>query len=372
MDKVCGLDVHKDSIFMCILTESGEKTEEVFGTTTPELDRLRDVLVGHGVGRVAMESTSIYWLPVWRVLDTDFELKLVNPYFIRQLPGRKSDVKDAQWIAVVLQKDLLRDSFVPGPEIQQMRQYNRRRFALVRNQQRVEQALDMVLQRCNIRLSNYVSDIGGKSMKKVLKALSQGETDTDRLVALIHRRIINKHGKDKIRASLTGIISPADRDMLCMSLEEVELYEGQIKICEEKLLQLCKQYYEKELGLLQSVPGIKQLSAASIIAETGADMSYFQNAGALVGWAGLRPRNDESAGKIKGRKTLHGNKYLRIMLTQCAWGASRTKSSAFFRRYNNLKKRMNHNKALMANARKLLVVIWNILASKQGYLQNAA
>jgi transposase len=372
MDRVCGLDVHKDSIFMCILTESGEKAEAVFGTSTPELDRLRDVLVERGVGKVAMESTSIYWLPVWRVLSSDFELKLVNPYFIRQLPGRKSDVKDAHWIALVLQKELIRDSFVPGPEIQQMRQYNRRRFALTRNLQRAEQAQDMVLQRCNIRLSNYVTDIGGKSMKKVLNALSQGETDTDKLVAMVHRRIINKHGKEAIRASLIGIISCADREMLCMCLEETALYEGQKKLCEEKLVQLCKQYYPQELELLQSVPGIKQLSAACIISETGADMSYFQNAASLVGWTGLRPRNDESAGKIKGRKTLHGNKYLRIMLIQCAWGASRTKSSTFFIRYNNLKKRMNHNKALMANARKLLVVIWNILAKKQGYLPYAA
>jgi transposase len=319
-----------------------------------------------------MESTSIYWLPVWRVLETDFELKLVNPYFIRQLPGRKSDVKDAHWIAVVLQKELIRDSFVPGPEIQQMRQYNRRRFALTRNLQRAEQALDMVLQRCNIRLSNYVSDIGGQSMRKVIKAFSQGETGTDKLVSLVHSRIINKHGKTTIQAALTGIIKPADQDMLCMGLEEVELYERQIRQCEEMLVQLCVQHYAKELKLLQSIPGIKQLSAACIIAEIGADMSCFQNAASLVGWAGLRPRNDESAGKIKGRKTLHGNKYLRTMLIQCAWGASRTKSSAFFRRYNNLKKRMNHSKALMANARKLLVVIWNILANKQGYLQNAA
>jgi transposase len=366
------LDVHKDSIFMCILNEPGEKTEGVFGTSTRELDRLRDLLVEHDVGKVAMESTSIYWVPIWRVLDTDFELKLVNPYFIRQLPGRKSDVKDAHWIAIVLQKELLRDSFVPGPEIQQMRQYNRRRFALVRNHQRAEQTLDLVLQRCNIRLSNYVSDIGGKSMRKVIKALSQGEVDAEKLVSLVHRRIINKHGKDSIRASLIGIVSVADRDMLCMGLEEAELYEEQIKICEEKLLRLCTQYYEQELELLQSIPGLKQLSAASIIAEIGADMSFFQTAASLVGWAGLRPRNDESAGKIKGRKTLHGNKYLRIMLTQCAWGASRTKGSVFFLRYNSLKKRMNHNKALMANARKLLVVIWNILASKQGYLHKAA
>jgi transposase len=372
MDKVCGLDVHKDSIFMCILTETGEKTEAVFGTTTPELDRLRDVLVEHGVGKVAMESTSSYWLPVWRVLDTDFELKLVNPYFIRQLPGRKSDVKDAHWIAVVLQKELLKDSFVPGPEIQQMRQYNRRRFTLNRNLQRAEQSLDLVLQRCNIRLSNYVSDIGGKSMRNVIKALSQGETDTDKLMALVHRRTINKHGKAAICAALTGIISPADRDMLFMGLQEVGLYELQLDQCEEKLVELCKQYYAKELELLQSVPGIKQLSAACIIAEIGADMSYFQTAASLVGWAGLRPRNDQSAGKIKGRKTLHGNKYLRIMLTQCAWGASRTKASVFFLRYNTLKKRMKHNKALMANARKLLVVIWNILANKQSYLPQAA
>src|SRR6202008_511697 len=136
--------------------------------------------------------------------------------------------------------------------------------------------------------------------------------------------------------------------------QEAELYHLQIKFCEEKLLQLCKQYYDQELELLQSIPGIKQLSAACIIAETGADMSFFQTAACLVGWAGLRPRNDESAGKIKGRKTLHGNKYLRTMLIQCAWGASRTKSSIFFLRYNVLKKRMNHNKALMANARNML------------------
>jgi transposase len=372
MDRVCGLDVHKDSIFMCILTETGEKTESVFGTTTPELERLRDLLVEHNVGKVAMESTSIYWLPIWRVLDTDFELKLVNPYFIRQLPGRKSDVKDAHWIAVVLQKELLKDSFVPGPEIQQMRQYNRRRFALNRNLQRAEQSLDLVLQRCNIRLSNYVSDIGGKSMRKIIKALSEGETNTGKLVSLVHSRTINKHGRAVIGDALTGIISSVDRDMLGMGLEEVELYERQMVQCEEKLVRLCKQYYDKELELLQSVPGIKQLSAACIIAEIGADMRFFQTSASLVSWAGLRPRNDESAGKIKGRKTLHGNKYLRIMLTQCAWGASRTKASIFYLRYNTLKKRMNHNKALMANARKLLVVIWNILASKQGYLPQAA
>lgn len=372
MERVCGLDVHKDSVFMCILKETGEKIEKVFGTLTPDLDSLRDFLVEHNVGKVAMESTSVYWIPVWRVLEADFEVKLVNPYFIRQLPGRKSDVRDAQWIAIALQKELIKDSFVPGPQIQQLRQYNRRMFSLNRSKQRAEQSIDLVLQRCNIRLSNYVSDIGGKSMRKVIEALIEGHQDPAYLLTLVHKRITNKHGQQTIRDSLTGIISEADRDMLGMGMEEVALYEKQLLQCEEKMQEICRQHYAQELEILQTVPGIKSLSAASIIAETGVDMKCFLTAACLVGWAGLRPRNDQSAGKIKGRKILHGNKYLRIILVQCAWAACRTRDSLFYLRFHTLKKRMNHNKALLAIARKLLVVIWNILAKKQAYLANAA
>ena len=158
MDKVCGLDVHKDSVFACILNEKGEKIlEERYGTLTPDLDKLRDTLVDHGVGRVAMESTSIYWMPVWRVLSSDFSMTLVNPYLIKQLPGRKSDVKDAHWIAQCLQKEMLRGSYVPDDDTQQMRQYSRRYRYLTKQTVRVEQRLDNHLQRCNIRFSNYVS-----------------------------------------------------------------------------------------------------------------------------------------------------------------------------------------------------------------------
>ena len=372
MDRVCGLDVHKDSVFMCILTEKGEKIEETFGTLTPELDRLRDLLVLHNVGKVAMESTSIYWMPLWRILECDFDVKLVNPYFIRQLPGRKTDVKDAHWIATVLQKELIKDSYVPDSIIQQLRQYNRRMFNLNKSKQRAQVGIDLTLQRCNIRLSNYVSDIGGKSMQKVVKALTDGETDSDKLVLLVHKRVRNKHSDQTIKDSLTGIVSPADLDMLRMCREEVELYERQLAECTQKMTDICTEHFAEELEILQTVPGIKQRSAMSIIAEIGVDMKTFPTASALVGWAGLRPRNDQSAGKIKGRKTLHGNKYLRVILIQCAWGASRTRSERFHLRYNALKKRMNHNKALVANARKLLVVIWNMLAKKQYYKPLAA
>ena len=166
MRAVCGLDVHKDSVFLCILRENGEKIEKVFGVLTPELDAMRDMMVSHDVGEVAMGSTSVYWIPVWRVLEADFDLKLVNPYFIRQLPGRKSDVKDAQWIAECVMKDLISKSFVPPEIIQQLRQYDRRIFDLDTEIVRKLSKLDGVMQRCNIRLSNYVSNTDSVSYKE--------------------------------------------------------------------------------------------------------------------------------------------------------------------------------------------------------------
>ena len=174
MRAVCGLDVHKDSVFLCILRENGEKIEKVFGVLTPELDAMRDMMVSHDVGEVAMGSTSVYWIPVWRVLEADFDLKLVNPYFIRQLPGRKSDVKDAQWIAECVMKDLISKSFVPPEIIQQLRQYDRRIFDLDTEIVRKLSKLDGVMQRCNIRLSNYVSNTDSVSYKEVVRALSEG------------------------------------------------------------------------------------------------------------------------------------------------------------------------------------------------------
>mgnify|MGYP000832242594 CR=1 FL=1 len=173
---------------------------------------------------------------------------------------------------------------------------------------------------------------------------------------------------DKIKEAI-GIddFKPVD-DEIERYVEEVELYDRQLLECKEKMRIICEGHYAEELEILQTAPGIKEESAMRIIAEIGVDMKAFLTASALVGWAGLRPRNDQSAGKIKGRKTLHGNKYLRVMLTQCAWGACRTQTSKFYSRYHTLKKRMNHNKALMANARKLLVVIWNLLAKKQPYM----
>lgn len=176
MKAVCGLDVHKDSVYLCILSEFGELIEKVFGVLTYQLEEMRDLMLHHHVIEVSMESTSVYWIPIWRVLSPHFKLNLANPYFIKQLPGRKSDVKDAQWIAECTMKELIRGSFVPPETIQQLRQYDRRIFDLNEEIVRKLSKLDAVLQRCNIRLSNYVSNVDSKSYKAVVRAISQGIT----------------------------------------------------------------------------------------------------------------------------------------------------------------------------------------------------
>jgi transposase len=369
MDKVCGLDVHKDSVFACILNEKGEKIlEERYGTLTPDLDKLRDVLVEHGAGQVAMESTGIYWKPVWRVLESDFELTLVNPYLIKPLPGRKSDVKDAHWIAQCLQKGMLRGSYVPDLQLQQLRQYSRRYHYLVKQIVRVEQRLDNHLQQCNIRFSNYVSNQGSNvSIRKVIKALIEGKRAPSHLCSLVHGRIKNKNGKDTVTAALTGVVTDIDAEMLRQCLEELELLEKQQSLCINNLEELAMKHYAREISLLCSIPSIQKLSAMCILAELGGDLTAFCTAAMLIGWAGLRPRNDESAGRIRSRKTLHGNKYLRKMLIQVAWSTSQSNKSFLGKKYRQLSKRMKSQKALVAIARKMLVIIFNVLTKQQPF-----
>ena len=369
MEKACGLDLHKDSVFACILDEQGKIFfEKRYGTLTPELIELRDTLVSHGCTRAAMESTSIYWMPIWRVLESDLEQTLTNPYFIKQLPGRKSDVKDAQWIAECLQKDLLNKSFVAGDLLQQMRQYTRQHRKLSKNKVRWEQQMDNQLQRCSIRFSNYVTNQGNNvSMRKIINAIITGERDPVQLCRLVHGRTRKKHGEQVITDSLSGVIQRADVEILIQCMEQINLIEKQQATCLNHLEELANQHFAEEISLLCTIPGIKTLSAMCILAEIGNDMNAFQKATHLVGWAGLRPRNDETAQKIKSRKILHGNKYLRQTLVEVAWSAVRSNRSFFKRKFMLLEKRMKPQKALIAIVRKIVVIIYNVLKTKQPF-----
>jgi len=369
MEKACGLDVHKDSIFACILDEQGEKIfEKRFGTLTPDLHALHDALVAHYCGRVAMESTSIYWMPIWHILEGSFELTLANPYFIRQLPGRKSDAKDACWIAECLQKNSIKGSFVANDVCQQMRQYTRRHRRLTKSRVREEQQLDNQMQRCNIKFSNYVSNQGNNvSMRKIIRELIFGERDSDKLRDLVHGRTTNKHGKQIISDSLMGVIQQVDIEMLKQCMEKIELIEKQQATCLNHLEELAKEHFAEEISLLCTIPGIQKFSALCILAEIGSDMSAFQKATHLIGWAGLKPRNDETACKIKNRKILHGNKYLRQTLVEISWAATRSNKSFLGKKFKQLSKRMKSQKALIAITRKILVIIYNVLKTKQPF-----
>lgn len=372
MEKVCGLDVHKDSVFACILDEQGKKIlEKRYRTLTPDLTTLREALIEQGCGSVAMESTGIYRIPVWHVLESDFSLKLANPYFIKQLPGRKSDVKDAQWIAECLQKDLIKGSFVPEGILQQMRQVSRQLRRLSKSITRVKQQIDNQLQRCNIRFSNYVSNQGNNvSLRKIVDALIAGERDPSRLVRPVHGRTKNKHGHQVIAASMEGVINPTDIEMLKGCMEQINLFEKQQAACLNHLEELADAYFAGEISLLCTVPGIQKYSAMRILSEIGNDMSVFGKASHLVGWAGLRPRNDESAGKIQSRKTMHGNKYLRQMLVEVSWSAARSKKTFLGKKYYLLSKRMKSQKALLSITRKILVIIFNVLQTGQPFDAN--
>lgn len=370
MKAACGLDVHKDSIYLCILHCDGELFEQVFGVLTFQLEEMCKLLQKHYVSEVTMESTSIYWIPIWRVLSPHFTLRLVNPYFIKQLPGHKSDVKDAQWIAECTMKNLAKGSFVPPEIIQQLRQYDRRIFDLNLEIARKVSKVDGVLQRCNFRLSNYVSNIEGKSYRAVVRRLSEGMTDPNELIKEIHGRIINHHGKETILASLTGVVSQAEIDVLRQLHEEIDIAESHRNECQAKMLEICERHFPDELKRLQTIPGIKERAATSLIAEIGTDMSKFETANHLAAWSGLRPRNDESNKKVKSRKITHGNHYLRVNIIQCAWAASRTKDCFFsrFSYHQTIVRRKNKMKVLVAIARKLLVVVWHVLNDKVNYI----
>ena len=356
------------------MSSTGEIVEKVFGVLTFQLAKMRDLMLKHHVQEVGMESTSVYWIPIWRVLEPHFKLKLVNPYFIKQLPGHKSDVKDAQWIAECMLKDLVRGSFVPPERIQQLRQYDRRIYDLDDEINRKLSKLDAVMQRCNIRLSNYVSNTDSKSYKEVVARISEGITDPKVLVEEIHGRIINSHGRKTIIAALTGVITQADSDMMRQIREEIDVAEKHKQECMDKMQEICEQEYTDQLRNLQTIPGVKLRTATSLIAEIGTDMSIFETANHLASWSGLKPRNDESNKVIKSKRITHGNRYLRRTIVECSWAASRTKGCFFsrFSYHQTQVRKKGKMKVQIAIARKLLVCAWHILSKNVIYQDSCA
>lgn len=368
---VAGLDIHKDSVYLCIMGHDGTIIfEKTYGVLTPDLRQMCQDMVEHGVTEAAMESTAVYWVPVWNELCGSMEIKLVNPYFIKQLPGRKSDIKDAQWIAECLLKNLIKGSFVPGPVVQDMRKLNRRIMDLNEDLTYNTNKLDAALQRCGFRLSNYVSRIKGKSYQSVLSCIIDGERDPGKLIAKVHGRTINKHGRQTIMAAVTGCFSDTDIIIFRQTKAVIDLIEAQMAECQKELTALCGKHFPQQYRRLQTIPGVKERAATAIIAETGVDMKMFVTAASLVGWCGLKPRNDVSNGRYKSRKVTHGNRYLREILIEIAWVASRTRN-CFFSKFSYVQttvKKKSRMKIQVAIARKILVAIWHMLSKEQDFI----
>lgn len=368
MKRTCGLDVHKETIFCATFDGKVHSPVLEYTTLTCSIRSMGDELKRMGVQSVAMESTGMYWIPVWNIIEEmGFELILVNPFLIKQMPGRKSDVKDAQWIATLLHKGLLRGSLVPCPDIRELRTYSRKYIKLQQQKTSVLQDMERTLEMCSIRITSFVSNISGKSVIRVIEKIIQGETTAELLVELIHGRIVNSHKRETIIESLKGHVTEHHRFILELALQQFTLLNNQIDQCLEKMEKMCHEHYQKELNLLKTITGISDISAMIIIAETGADMKAFESSAKFSGWTGLRPRNDESAGKFKSTATTKGNRFFRAVLVQVAWAASRTKGSYFKEKFNRLAIRKPRKKALIAIARKIAVIVWNVLEHNQEY-----
>ena len=368
---VAGLDVHKDSVYLCIMRyDEAVIFEKTYGTLTTQLRQMRDDMLGHGVMECAMESTAVYWVPVWNELCEHMTLRLANPHFIKQLPGRKSDTKDAQWIAECQLKNLIRESFVPNPIVQDMRKLNRRIFDLNEDMTYNKNKLDAAMQRCGFRLSNYVSQTGGKSYQSVVRAIASGTTAPEELVSMVHGRTVNKHGLETILGAVTGNFSQVDIAVISQYLSMIDLINAQLDECQKMLTAMCQKHFPEQYKRLQTIPGVKERAATAIIAETGADMSMFAKASNLVGWCGLKPRNDESNRKIKSNKITHGNKYLRQILIEISWVASRTRN-CFFSNFSYTQvtvKKKSKMKIQVAIARKILVAVWHMLSKEEDFI----
>jgi transposase len=360
--------VHKESVVACVrLATAGEITREVrtFGTTTAGLLALSAWLAEQRVTHIAMEATGVYWKPVWHVLsDGEFHLVLANAAHIKNVPGRKTDVNDAAWIADLLAHGLIRGSFVPEPAIQELRGLMRTRKQLVREHSSHIQRLQKTLEDANIKLEAVISDILGVSGRAMIEALIAGESDPVKLAELAHRRI--KAPPDKLRAALHGRVTRHHRFLLCLHLRQIDGLSTLIgEIDREVHLHLAP--FRATVKQLTTVPGIQAQAAAAILAEIGLDMSRFPSAAHLLSWARICPRNDESAGRRRSTRLQKGANWLKTTLVQCAWAATRTKGCYFQAQFQRLQRRHGSKKAICAVAASMLTALYHMLKDGTDY-----
>ncbi len=368
VDRAGGLDVHKASITACVRLPGANgrrsKSTRRFGTTTSQILALVDWLASQGVSHVAMESTGVYWKPVYYLLEEHFELLLVNAAHMKNVPGRKTDVNDAEWIAQLLEHGLLRASFVPPPAIRELRDLTRYRKAQCNERTRAAQRLEKVLQDAGVKLSSVASNILGVSGRAMIEALIAGTRDPDALAQLAKGKLRPKVAE--LREALRANFRPHHGLIAAEILGHVDYLDGCIDRLTVEIGRVVEPFAQV-IEVLDTIPGINRRNAEIILAEIGADMSRFPTAGHLASWAGMCPGNNESAGKHRAGTTRVGSSWLRTALVEAANAAARSKNTFLSARYRRLEARRGHNRAAVAVGHSILVIAYHLILNGEPY-----
>lgn len=363
---VCGLDVHKKNVVACVITP---ETKEIrtFSTMTDDLILLVDWIKSNGCTHVAMESTASFWKPIYNLLELeDIQTFVVNAKSIKNVPGRKTDVKDAEWIANLLRHGLLQGSFIPNRDQRELRELIRYRRSLIDERAREVNRVQKVLEGANIKLSSVASDVLGKSGRAMIEAMIAGEENPELLSELAQRRLKNK--KAELQRALNGLIGNHQKLMLAAQLRHIDYLDEEIGRLDEEIKRRMLPF-EEDLELLDTIPGVARRTAETIVAEIGTNMDQFPSAAHLCSWAGLCPGQNESAGKRKSGKTRKGNKKLRSALVEAARAAGRTKNTYLSSQYHRIAARRGANRAAVAVAHSILMIAYYILKRRQPYIE---
>lgn len=363
-DRCAGLDVHKKTVVVCVITPQVKKTR-TFSTMTNDLLEMCDWLTDQGVTHVAMESTGVYWKPVYNLLEVlNIKILLVNAQHVKAVPGRKTDVKDAEWIADLLRHGLLRGSFVPNRDQRELRELVRYRRSLTQERARVVNRVQKILEGANIKLSSVATDVVGVTGRAMLKAISEGADDPEELMYMIKGRLNKK--KAELKEAMQGLIGPHQRMMLRSQLRHLEFLEQEIaEINEEIATRMAS--VEDVIVQFDAIPGVGRHVAEDILAEIGSDMSRFPTSSHLASWAKVCPGNNESAGKRLSGAPGKGNPWLRSALIEAAWMAARTKNTYLSAQFKRISIRRGAKRAALAVAHTILVTMYHMLARGTSY-----
>lgn len=364
--RCAGLDVHKETVVACVRLGQGSsvgRAVRTFGTTTPQILRLLEWLQAEAVTHVALEATGVYWKPVWHLLEGHFDLTLANARQIKNVPGRKSDVRDAEWIADLLAHGLIRSSFVPPAPVQELRDLTRTRKQLVRERGQHVQRLQKVLEDANLKLASVITDLLGQSGRAMLEALARGQSDPKHLADLAHPRV--KASRAELVEALTGRVTEHHRFLLRLHLGQVDALDSAVSALEGRIEDALAPF-RRSIEHLVTIPGVSDTVAAVIVAETGAELSTFPTAGHLLSWAGLCPGQNQSAGKRGSTRTKRQH-WLKTTLVQAAWAAVKKKDSYARAQFLRLKARRGSKKAILAVAASMLTAAYHMLQRDTDY-----